>query len=278
MKHLLSLTDLNKKQITEILDVANQMKRIVQANYKKGPQLTGAVVGGIWDKPCKSSTAFSLGATYLSGAISAVFGADDLLRQCQMFDSMGVNMLVVACDNDNLCKSFANTSRSSVINGGSSQYDPIAVLAYLMALSSKCDGLQNLSVLTVGNKQTNVVNELIHCLQLFNSSVVWYLPNDDYVTQRKGIVMDKAEAAFSGADAVIDLGLSNFSDPKKYYGTAGGISEKLMDKARIDCPLLGTRYVVDNVGVKEYPHSLEKVSDCCYVSVVMAILYLLNRK
>lgn len=278
MKHLLSLTDLNKQQIGEILNVANQMKRIAQANYKKGPQLVGSVVGGVWDKPCKSSTAFSLAASYLSGTSVPVFGAEDLLRQCQMLDNMGVNMLVISCDNDNLCKSFANTSRASVINGGSSQYDPIAVLAYLMALSTKCDGLQNLSVLAVGNKQTNVVNELIHCLQLYNSSMVWYLPSDDYVTQRKGIVMDKADAAFSGADAVIDLGLSNFSDPKKYYGTAGGISEKLMDKARIDCPLLGTRFVVDNVGVKEYPHSLEKVGDVCYVSVVMAVLYMLNKK
>lgn len=277
MKHLLTLTDLNKKQINEILDVAKQMRRIVLANYKKGPQLVGSVIGGVWEKPCLSSSAFTLGATYLSGTAIPVFGAEDLLRQCQIFDNMGVNALVVACDNDNLAKSFANKSRCSVINGGSSQYNPIGVLADLMALSAKLDGLQNLSILTVGNKRTNVVNELIHCLQLYGSTVVWYLPTDDYVTQRKGIVMDKADAAFSGADAVLDLGLSAFSDPKKYYGSSGGITEKLMDKARIDCPLLGTKHIVDNVGIKEYPHSLVDAYDCCYVSVAMAVLYLMSR-
>lgn len=277
MKHLLSLNDLNKKQITEILDIAKQMRRIVKANYKKGPQLVGSVLGGVWSKPCRSSTAFTLGATYLSGSVAPVFGADDILRQCQMLDSMGVNSLVVACDNDNLAKSFAQNSRCHVVNGGSSQYDPIEVLAYLMALSDKLDGLQNLSVLVVGNKRTNIINELIYCLQIFSSTVVWYLPTDDFVTQRKGIVMDKADAAFSGADAVIDIGLSDFSDPKKYYGTAGGIAEKLIDLARIDCPLIGARSVVDNVGVKPYDHSLVDAIDCCYVSVAMAILYLLNR-
>ena len=55
MKNLLSLMDLNKKDINNIFEVAAQMRRIVQNNYKKGPQLIGSVVGGVWDSPCISS-------------------------------------------------------------------------------------------------------------------------------------------------------------------------------------------------------------------------------
>ena len=164
-----------------------------------------------------------------------------------------------------------------MVNGGSSQYDPIGVLADLMALSSKLDGLQNLNVLAVGNRDVNKINELNHCLQLFGSNMIWYLPADDFVTTRKGIVIDRAEAAFSGADAVVDLGLATFSDPEKYYGTSGGIAESLMDKARINCPLLGSRYIVDKVGIKEYSHNIVSVRESSYVSVAMAVLYLLQR-
>lgn len=278
MKNLLTLTDLNKSEINQILEVALQMRRIVTASYKKGPQLIGSVVAGVWDKPCASSTAFQLGASYLSGTACPVFGADDLMEQCLALDSMGVNTVVIACENDNLAKTFSAKSRAAVINGGSGQYDPIGVLADLMAISYKLDGLQNLTVLAVGNHDTNKINELNHCLHLYGSGLLWYLPADDFVTPRKGIVMDNAEAAFSGADAVIDLGLSAFSDPAKYYGSLGGIPETLMDKAGIHCPLLGSRTIVDRIGVRDYPDSIVSLRDSCYISVVMAVLYLTRGK
>lgn len=277
MKNLLSLMDLNKKDINNIFEVASQMRRIVQNNYKKGPQLIGSMVAGVWETPSISSTAFNLGVNYLSGSFSPVFASDDMLEQCQMFDSMGVNVVVVSCKNDHLADVFASESRCSVINGGTSQYDPIGVLADLMAINSRLDGLQNLTVLAVGNKDTNRINELTYCLQQYGSTLVWYLPKSDTQTVRKGIVVNNAEAAFSGADAVIDLGLTPFSDMSEYYGASGGIPESLMDKARINCPLLGCRTIVDRIGVRNYPSSIASARDCCYVSVAMAVLYLVHK-
>lgn len=277
MKNLLSLTTLNKQEVTQILEVASQMRRIVLTAYKKGPQLIGNVVAGVWEKPCLASTAFTLATSYLSGTSCPVFDVDDMLNQCKTFDNMGVNTLVVACENDNLVKSFANVAHCNVINGGSGQYDPIGVLADLMAINAKLDGLQDLSVLVVGNRDNNKIIELNHCLHLFGSGLVWYLPVDDFVTPRRGIILDKAEAAFAGADAIIDIGLTTFSDPIKYYGTNGGISENLMRKSRIEAPLLGTRNIVDNVGIKEYPFNAVGTRESCYVAVAMAVLYLMTK-
>lgn len=274
MKNLLSLTEKSKTEINRITEVAASMRRSVFQSFKKSPQLIGMAVGGVWEKPCASSTAFSLATTYLSGSMVPVFGADDPFEQCNLLDNMGANAVVVSCENDNLAKSFATRSVCSVINGGSGQYDPVGVLADLMAISMKCDGLQNLTVLAVGNRDTNKVNELIKVLEMYNSSLLWYLPQDDFVTQRKGIVIDKAEAAFHGADAVIDLGLSAFSDPVKYYGSSGGITENLMDLARINCPLLGCRTFVDKSGVREYPNNIVNIRESCYVAAAMASLYL----
>ncbi len=277
MKNLLSLTELNKTEISHILEVAQQMKRIVTAPYKRGPQLIGSVVAGVWQKPCLSSVAFNLATSYLSGTALPMFKVEDILAQCKMFDNMGANTIIISCENDNLAKTFASTSEKNVINGGSGQYDPVGVLADLMALSIKCDGLHNLSVLAVGNRDTNKMNEYNHCLALFGGELVWYLPVEDLATQRKGIILDDLASAFAGVDAVTDLGLSAFSEPHRYYGAAGGIPQTLMDKAGIDCLLLGSRNIVDAIGVKPYRNSLADLRETCYISVAMAVLYLMHR-
>ncbi len=277
MKNLLTLTDLTRNEIRQILEVATQMRRIVLANYKKGPQLLGHVVAGLWKKPCVSATAFQLATTYLSGTPCSVFGAEDEYGQLLALDNMGVNTVVVGCDNDGLLRTFVSRAHCSVINGGSAQSDPVGVLADLMTLSAKLDGLNNLHVLTVGNRDVNKIQELNHCLRLFGSDLIWYLPADDFVTAKKGVVIDKITTAFLGADAVIDLGLTSFSDPAKYYGSNGGITLSLMEQARIDCPLLGCRNVTDNLGIREYAHNAVATRDSCYVSVAMALLYLLKR-
>ena len=277
MKNLLSLMTLTKTELNQIFDVASQMRRIATAGYKKGPQLIGSVVGTVYAKPNPSSTAFALATNYLSGTVCPVFASDDVLQQCRAMDNMGVNAVVVASENDNLVQTFANSARCGVVNAGSGQYDPIGVLADLLTLHDKLDTLQNVSVSVVGNKHTNKINEFARCLQLFGSDLIWYLPTEDFVTPRKGIVIDNIEGAFSGADAIVDIGLSAFSDPAKYYGSTGGIPEKFVDLARIDVPLLGSRHVVDNIGSKIYLHNCVTVRDTNYVSVAMAVLYLMHK-
>lgn len=278
MKNLVNLCQLNKNDITQILEIATQMRRISRADYKKGPQLIGSVVAGIFDSHCSESVAFSLATQYLSGGYVDVTNCDDVLEMGKILDNMGVNTIVLSNKNDNIVHSLSNNCSCRVINGGSSNSDPIGVLADIMALMSRLDGISNLNILIVGNKYTNKVQELAHVLEMFGSSLLWYLPADDFVTTKRGIVIDKIDVAFKGADAVIDLGLTGFSQIDKYYGTNGGISLSLMDKCRIDAPLLGTRTVVDNVGIREYQHNLVNVRHSCYVSIAMSVLYLLSKK
>lgn len=276
MKNLLNLTTLTRNELQQLLETATQMRRIVLADYKKGPQLIGQVVGGVWKKPCVSSTAFQLAATYLSGTCVPVFGANEL-DECLRLSNMGANTVVASCDNDSLFRTVSLRSNASLVNGGSRQYDPVGVLADLLTLYVKLDGLSNLNVLAVGNRDVNKVNELMYCLQLFGSALVWYLPADDLVTARKGIVIDNLSAAFSGADAVIDLGLNTYSDCQSYYGSSGGITRELMDLTRVDCPLLGCTTVVEGAMVKEYEHNAVSTRESCYVAAAMAVLYLLKK-
>lgn len=277
MNNLLTLTELTRNEIQQILELASQMRRIVLADYKRGPQLIGHVVGGVWKKPCVSSMAFQLAATYLSGSCVPVFGADDELAASLTLGNMGVNTLVAGCDNDNVLRTLTLRSKAHIVNGGSRQYDPIGVLADLMTLYVKLDGLGNLNVLAVGNRDVNKINELNHCLPLFGSNLIWYLPAEDIATVRKGIVLDNAQAAFSGADAVLDLGLTTFSDAERHYGSVGGVTSELMELASINCPLLGCRNVVDKGILKEYEYNAVSTRESCYVAVAMAVLYLLQK-
>lgn len=277
MKNVVSLTDLKREEISLILETAVQMRRLVMAAFKKGPQLAGKTVANLFRKEDKHSMGFQLASGYMSANSYMYYGVKDLFDSCCALDNMGVNTIVVQCDNDNMVAKIAESVKCSLVNGGSAQSDPVGVLADLLALQSKMDSLRNLTVLAVGNRQTNKITELSHCLSMYGSGLVWYLPNSDFSTQRKGVVVGDINSAFAGADAVIDLGLNDYSDPQQYYGTVGGISSKLMDMARVNAPLLGARNVVDSIGVKPYANSIVNTRDSCYVAVAMALLYILNR-
>ena len=277
MKNVVSLTDLKREEISLILETAVQMRRLVMAAFKKGPQLAGKTVANLFRQEDKHSMGFQLASGYMSANSYMYYGVRDLFDSCCALDNMGVNTIVVQCDNDNMVAKIAESVKCSLVNGGSAQSDPVGVLADLLALQSKMDSLRNLTVLAVGNRQTNKITELSHCLSMYGSGLVWYLPNSDFSTQRKGVVVGDINSAFAGADAVIDLGLNDYSDPQQYYGTVGGISSKLMDMARVNAPLLGARNVVDSIGVKPYANSIVNTRDSCYVAVAMALLYILNR-
>lgn len=277
MKNVVSLTDLKREEISLILETAVQMRRLVMAAFKKGPQLAGKTVANLFRQEDKHSMGFQLASGYMSANSYMYYGVKDLFDSCCALDNMGVNTIVVQCDNDNMVAKIAESVKCSLVNGGSAQSDPVGVLADLLALQSKMDSLRNLTVLAVGNRQTNKITELSHCLSMYGSGLVWYLPNSDFSTQRKGVVVGDINSAFAGADAVIDLGLNDYSAPQQYYGTVGGISSKLMDMARVNAPLLGARNVVDSIGVKPYANSIVNTRDSCYVAVAMALLYILNR-
>lgn len=277
MKNVVSLTNLKREEISLILETAVQMRRLVMATFKKGPQLAGKTVANLFKQEDKHSMGFQLASGYMSANSYMYYDVKDLFDSCCALDNMGVNTIVVQCDNDNMIAKIAESVNCSLVNGGSAQSDPVGVLADLLALQSKMDSLRNLTVLAVGNKYTNRITELSHCLSMYGSGLVWYLPNSDFSTQRKGVIVGDINSAFAGADAVIDLGLNDYSDPAQYYGTVGGISSKLMDMARVNAPLLGARNVVDSIGVKPYANSIVNTRDSCYVAVAMALLYILNR-
>lgn len=274
MKDLLTLTSLSRTEIHHILDIATQMRRIVLASNKKSPQLLGKTLVGLFSEDCNESVAFDLACKYLSGTCAIVKTTDNWLEVAKNVEAMGANFIAAKNSNDNLLATMANVTTCSVINVGSKMYSPVTALADLMVLQTKLDGLQQMTVGVVGNGKTNVIADLDYALQLYKSNLIWYLPKDDVVTQRKGIVLDSIDSVFAGADAVIDIGLAQYTQGERYYGTNFGIPKETFDKARSEIPLLGTRFIVDKKGISEYYFNTVSAEASCYVAVAMAVMYL----
>lgn len=277
MTKLLTLKQLSKKQLVELLEVSTQMRKMCNTTYKKAPQLLGSNIGSVWQKANLQCVAVELATKFLSGSIAHYINIDDTVEFCRAMDNMGINQLVVSTEDDNQLKKISDSVSCAFINGGSRNYNPIAVLADLLTLLQKLDGLHNRTITVLGNRDTNKMEELIYCLELFSSNIVWYLPRADFSTNRQGIVVENINSAFKGADAIIDIGLKDFCEPKDYYGTNAGISAEFMDSASIEAPLLGSREIVGKNGAIAYPYATLDNQQTNNVAVAMALLYVTRK-
>ncbi|MEG1706433.1 MAG: hypothetical protein RR291_02950 [Clostridia bacterium] len=273
-KCLISLKELDKSEIKQILDIASQMRRIVLSTHKKSPQLLGKSVA-VCSADSISSVAVNLASNFLS-ATTVKICPEDFLELAKALGAFGVDFVFAQHPNENLLRDIDKNGRYAVINLETSSSNPLKVLSYLLTLQDKLDGLSNLTVLAVGNKNVSAMGELSYALQLFGSELVWFLPKEDFVTVRRGIIFDNVEIAFDGVDAVIDLKLAEFSDSRLFYGDYGGIPKRLLDKARIDVALLDCRNIVTPNGITEYPYSAQETQYTALISVIMAVMYLLN--
>ncbi|MBQ2723628.1 MAG: hypothetical protein IJF72_03120 [Clostridia bacterium] len=274
MKDLLTLLNCDKDTIINILNTATQMRRLVTSINKKAPQLLGQTVVGMFEKECLSSNTLDLACKYLSGNYVSSHPDQNWLEMARAFDAMGANVVAVQNQNDSFLEALSQVSKASIINMGSKMYNPVRALTILMVLKNKLDGLQNICVGAIGNGDVNVMAELDYCLGLFGSNLVWYLPKDDISTPRRGVVLHDLKNVFSGADAILDLGLSPFAHAERYYGSNFGISKDYFDFARIDAPLIGSRNYVEKRGVIEYLHNTVNTEHSCYIAICMALLYI----
>lgn len=276
MKEFLSLRQLNKMQVRQLLDVAVEMKKIINAKLKRGPQFSGKNMVSIAETAQnQNSTLLQLAYAYFGGASSNVAAAENLLEQSLMYDACGVNLLCLQHDNFSLIEQIAGKVSCEVINAGSKYINPLKTLSILATLLHCCDRVSNLNVVMVGNKEQSVVAELAYVLSLFESNLFVCLPENDTDFAQKSLVnvIYNFDSGFAGADAVIDLGLDKFSSLQDYYGNRMGITKSLMEKARVDAPLLFNRNVVDGQQVIEYPYNTVDRQYKDFMSVCMAVLY-----
>jgi len=217
-KDLLSLTNLEKEEIEEILERASVLK----GNLKKGISyrpLEGRILGLIFQKPStRTRVSFEAGMYQLGGTV-IFLNTDELqlsrgegIKDSAMVLSRYLDGLVIRTYSQEKLEEFAHHATIPVINGLTDLLHPCQILSDIFTIKEKRGGYRGIKVAYVGDGN-NVANSWLYGasklgINLSIASPKGYQPN-------KEILKTAISLAYESG-ARIDL----FEDPFKAVNDA----------------------------------------------------------
>ena len=155
MKHLLSIDDLGRDGIDEMLGLAESFLEVTRRDIPKVPALRGkTVVSLFYEDSTRTRLSFETAAKRLSAdtmtftvATSSVKKGESLLDTVQTIDAMGVDAIVVRHSAAGAPHRVASWTDASVVNAGDGRHEhPTQALLDLLTLRTHrgpaLDGLQ----------------------------------------------------------------------------------------------------------------------------------------
>ena len=217
MKHLLKMLDLSTEDITEILNLADQLK-YEQKHGIEHRHLAGKTLGMIFEKAStRTRVSFEVGM-YQLGGLPIFLSASDLqigrgepVEDTARVLSRYLDGIMIRTYKQSEVDALAQNGTIPIINGLTDFAHPCQVLADLMTIREHKGSLDGLKMCFIGDG-TNMMNSLIvGCLKM-KMEVAVACPNDykpnamvlDFAVQHPAfsITNDPKEAA-RGADVVI---------------------------------------------------------------------------
>src|SRR6478609_5240155 len=131
MRHLLSAADLDRDQITEILDLAEEMALVQSRPVKKLPALRGrTVVNLFFEDSTRTRSSFELAGKWLSADVinvsakgSSVSKGESLRDTAMTVAAMGVDALVIRHQASGAPHQVAQWVGASVVNAGDGTHE-----------------------------------------------------------------------------------------------------------------------------------------------------------
>ena len=166
MKHLLKLQDLSRQEITEILDLADQLK-FERKNGIPHPHLAGKTLGMIFQKSStRTRVSFEAGMYQLGG--SALFlssrdlqiGRGEPIQDTARVLSRYLDGIMIRTFDQAEVEALAEYGSIPIINGLTDYCHPCQVLADLMTMREYKGNLEGLKFCFVGDGN-NMANSLI---------------------------------------------------------------------------------------------------------------------
>lgn len=166
-KNLLTLNELDKKEIEEILNNAIKLKKDLKAGIYK-PLLKNKTLAMIFQKSStRTRVSFETGMYQLGGhALNLSFEELQLARGETIEDtaktlSRYVNIIMARVYSHDEVEIFAKSATVPVINGLSDSFHPCQILADLMTIKEKKKKLTGLKLAWIGDGN-NVCNSMIY--------------------------------------------------------------------------------------------------------------------
>lgn len=159
-KDLLGLEHLEPDEITLILDMAKDMKKIVQSNMKRVNYLQGrSVITLFYENSTRTRVSFELAAKYMgahavnvSVSTSSVAKGETLIDTGKTLDVMGTDIVVIRHSQPGAPHLLAKHINASVINAGDGMHEhPTQALLDMFTMQEAKGGLEGLTVAIIGD-------------------------------------------------------------------------------------------------------------------------------
>jgi aspartate carbamoyltransferase catalytic subunit len=161
IKHLLSMDQLSKADITHILDTADSLRQVTDRPIKKLPTLRGRTVCNLFYEPStRTRISFELAAKRLSADVinfsadskSSVTKGESFKDTAWTLEAMGVDAIVVRHSSSGAPDQLARWVKASVINAGDGAHEhPTQALLDLFSIRERFKDLEGLKVAIVGD-------------------------------------------------------------------------------------------------------------------------------
>ena len=184
MKDIISMNDMSKEEILEILEIAKKIEKT--SEEKKLNFLKGKIIATLFFEPSTrtkmsfESAAFRLGAQVLQLPpleLSSVKKGESFSDTIKMVESYS-DVIVVRHPNDGAARLASTTSQKPVLNAGDgSNQHPSQTLLDLYTIKDEKGTLNNLSIAFVGDlKYGRTVHSLVKALTHFNPTIYFVAP------------------------------------------------------------------------------------------------------
>ena len=210
-QNLLGLKDLSAEQITNILNKAAQMKKVVLGDSKKIPNLQGkTVVNLFYENSTRTRMSFELAAKYMSANAanitaggSSVQKGETLIDTAQTLDSMGTDILVMRHSMSGAPHLIAPLINASVINAGDGMNEhPTQALLDMLTMIEHKGRIEGLKVAIIGDVyHSRVVRSNIYGLTKLGAEVTVGGPS---TLMPKGIESMGVKAFNNVHEAIVD--------------------------------------------------------------------------
>src|ERR671916_1864590 len=161
IKHLLSMDQLDREQIVQILDTAASLRQVTDRPIKKLPTLRGRTVCNLfYEASTRTRISFELAAKRLSADVinfsadskSSVAKGESFKDTAWTLEAMGVDAIIVRHGSSGAPHQLAKWVRASVINAGDGAHEhPTQALLDLFSIREHFKDLQGLKVAIVGD-------------------------------------------------------------------------------------------------------------------------------
>ena len=248
-KNILTLGELDKTEILQILDLAAKLKKDLKKGIAK-PLLKNKTLAMIFQKPStRTRVSFETGMFQLVGYAVNLSAQDLQLSRGETIEdtartlSRYTDVIMARVYEHSTIEALAKNSTVPVINGLSNSFHPCQILADLMTIKEKKSKLDGLKLAWIGDGN-NVCNSMIYgCTKVGISISIAtpkeFTPNAKVVNECKKIgdveiTQDPFHAAKDADVVVTDTFVSIHDEPKrlKKFLPKYQVNSQLMAKAK----------------------------------------------